>query len=118
MNHDEMIAVIKAHKEGKQIECKENAEDEWGITLYPRWDFVNYDYRVKPETEKKYWSKPEDVPMWVGKVRWFNSDCWHEVLSVQSFGMLLPNRTIVNWRDISNYQFWNGSEWVEPIIQE
>ena len=52
MTHDEMIAVIQAHKEGKQIECtfKDVPSENWGYAgEQPSWAFNTYKYRVKPE---------------------------------------------------------------------
>jgi hypothetical protein len=57
MNHDEMIAVIQAHKEGKTIQFKYKAKDyEWKdcISNKPSWDFTEYAYRVKPGPKKIY----------------------------------------------------------------
>lgn len=54
MTHDEMIAVIAAHKEGKQIECKtKQIEDaRWVDPCHLRkgdFNFGGFDYRIKPE---------------------------------------------------------------------
>lgn len=47
MSHDEMIAVIAAHKEGKMIQCKQS----WGWTDVPTpmFHFSDFTYRIKPE---------------------------------------------------------------------
>lgn len=47
MTHDEMIAVIQAHKEGKEIECSMKDKNCWGKST-PDWAFHYCDYRVKP----------------------------------------------------------------------
>ena len=55
MTHDEMIAVIQAHKEGKTIECRMKREpDEWEAITKPSWDFSILEYRVKPEP-REWW---------------------------------------------------------------
>ena len=55
MTHDEMIAVIQAHKEGKTIESRARGIGgaKW-VTLNeePSWQFSEYDYRIKPELFK------------------------------------------------------------------
>ena len=55
MTHDEMIAVIQAHKEGKTIESRAGGIGgaKW-VTLNeePSWQFSEYDYRIKPEPWK------------------------------------------------------------------
>ena len=49
MTHDEMIEVIKAHKEGKKLECRTKGIGRWGPTKLPQFDFQKFDYRVKQE---------------------------------------------------------------------
>jgi hypothetical protein len=62
MTHDEMIAVIQAHKDGKVIEECTNGRygnaGAWGKSGdWPVWDFRLKDYRVKP-MPKEYWLVP------------------------------------------------------------
>ena len=48
MTHDEMIAVIQAHKEGKTIQCiPKNIPSAWSVTKSPCWNFERFDYRVE-----------------------------------------------------------------------
>jgi hypothetical protein len=52
MNHDAMIAVIAAHKEGKPIQYKINKLErigKWYDIPNPSWDFNQYTYRVAHE---------------------------------------------------------------------
>jgi hypothetical protein len=65
MKHDEMIAVIKAHKEGKVVQYREvNSEkDEWVDATTPAWNFYECDYRVKPEITYRPWDKILEVPI-------------------------------------------------------
>lgn len=49
MTHDEMIEVIKAHKEGKKIQEKLNGASEWRDCSSRNFNFYAYNYRVKPE---------------------------------------------------------------------
>ena len=69
MTYDEMIAVLRAHKEGKTIQSK--LGKEWADVADPTWNFGTVEYRVKPEDLKKvkmlcwydgtylYWVKKE-----------------------------------------------------------
>ena len=52
MTHDEMIAVIQAHKEGKQIQISSKNKNEFCEDFAPNFDFCGYDYRIKPEPFK------------------------------------------------------------------
>ena len=49
MTHDEMIQVIQAHKEGKQLQYRGKHSHWADIIDPPAWAFHAYDYRVKPE---------------------------------------------------------------------
>ena len=57
MTHDEMIAVIAAHRDGKRIEVRSNQSEMWDVVEYPAWDFLHQIYRVAPKPVKK-------VKMW------------------------------------------------------
>ena len=67
MTHDEMIAVIQAHKEGKQIEA---IVKKTGLVIHavPIWDFCNYDYRIKPEPRpdvvQTFWCTTDNKGYW------------------------------------------------------
>lgn len=43
----EMAEVMKAHKEGKEIEVRERDSGEWQDDFHPSWDWCRLDYRVK-----------------------------------------------------------------------
>jgi hypothetical protein len=48
MTHDEMIAVIQAHKDGKEIEAYSELTENWSYIHKPSWQFLTTQYRVKP----------------------------------------------------------------------
>lgn len=53
--HDEMIAVIQAHKEGKAIEYSSllRSYKEWKLTVSPEFNFGDFEYRIaQPKPEK------------------------------------------------------------------
>ena len=54
MTHDEMIAVIQAHKDGATIEYKRiDTYKDWRPAIAPSWDFAGFDYRVKDQPIKR-----------------------------------------------------------------
>jgi hypothetical protein len=57
MTHDEMIAVIQAHKDGKVIQYRRMAQDGWVLASTPTWNFSELDFRAEPEP-KEYWLVP------------------------------------------------------------
>ena len=65
MNIDEMIAVLTAFKEGKDIEI--DIHQSWFPIPkdYNKWDFVNKTYRVPPEPKLIPFNYNDDL---VGKV--------------------------------------------------
>jgi hypothetical protein len=42
----EKIAVMQAHADGKQIECRFFGGDTWRATTKPSWDWSSWEYRV------------------------------------------------------------------------
>lgn len=59
MTPEDMIEVIKAHAEGKDIEAKSitmpRHERHWSAVPYPAWDFSKYDYRVVTKKPSINW---------------------------------------------------------------
>lgn len=56
MTTEEKIEVMKAFTEGKTIQQKSyNPDDKWTDSEPPLWDWLRYDYRIKPnETCRPY----------------------------------------------------------------
>ena len=59
MTHDQMIAVIQAHKEGKTVQAR--LRGRWVDLECPSWNFNANDYRVKPEPPKPVAAKTNGV---------------------------------------------------------
>lgn len=51
MTIEEMIAVLTHYKNGGTVQCKHESESIWQtfIDCDPRWDFIQFNYRAKPE---------------------------------------------------------------------
>lgn len=62
MSHDEMIALIQAHKEGKEIQYFRGGD--WrnirSISPDASFNFGIYNYRIKPEEPKVIWVNEYD----------------------------------------------------------
>jgi hypothetical protein len=57
MTDQEIIKVVMAHQEGKQIECRaKDSDGDWNPAV-PLWDFDNFNYRVKrePRVPREWW---------------------------------------------------------------
>ena len=65
---NEMIAVMQAAAEGKDIECsgKYLKEKLWRKTSNPAWNWSSYDYRVKPQPREFTVAYREDTGQIVG----------------------------------------------------
>lgn len=61
MTDEEIIAVVTAHKEGKTIEFSLLGGEYWTITTFPHWDFIRYNYRVKPEPHYRPFESAEEM---------------------------------------------------------
>lgn len=56
MTIDEMIAVLTAAKEGKQIERRRTSQDVWKPVPLGHYNFGDYEHRVKPEP-REWWAE-------------------------------------------------------------
>jgi hypothetical protein len=55
MTHEEMIQVIMAHRDGKEIQMKSKGlGSKWFECPGPMWNFGYVDYRVKPEPRRGF----------------------------------------------------------------
>ena len=45
----EMIEVMQAYDRGEQIERRDRCGNNWFLSPVPSWDWVQYDYRIKPK---------------------------------------------------------------------
>ncbi len=52
MSENQIIEVVQAHKEGKQIQTRDHFGHSGWQNCHPVWDFYHNDYRVKPEPRK------------------------------------------------------------------
>lgn len=72
----ELLPVIRAFAEGKEIECRVKGEDVWSVQFYPTW-IDDRDYRIKQEPKYRPF---KDV-----------DECWEEMQKHQPFGWIKPN---------------------------
>lgn len=76
MTNKEMIEVINAHIEGKQIQFWDEGSQEWldCVDNEPCWEFGSYDYRAKPESKTRPYKDREE--------------CWNDMQKHEPFGWL------------------------------
>lgn len=69
---DEMIAVMRAFKDGKKIKVRSIGRGVWNVILDPTWDWSCCDYEVVEESKIIPYG-PEDVKFLMGKVVEFDN---------------------------------------------
>ena len=63
MTPQEIIDVVTAFRDGKEIECKEKRYNgNWSANNAPQWDFSMFNYRIKSQPKFRPW-KPCEVPV-------------------------------------------------------
>jgi len=68
MTHNEMIAVIQADRDGKEVEWRPTGAERWRLAT-PLWDFDTCEYRIKPEPKAIWVNEYED-----GSLRGHNTE--------------------------------------------
>lgn len=69
MTTKEMIEVMQAFKDGKEIELSDSGENNWKLDIFPVWDWYLYKYRIKPEPQYV----PYDSVSEVDKDKWIKN---------------------------------------------
>jgi hypothetical protein len=67
MNIKDMIEVMKAYENRKNIQCRYKDEGRWCDLGTPSWDWSSYDYRIKQPEDKYRPYKPEELILLKGK---------------------------------------------------
>ena len=88
MTTQEMIAVMQAAVEGKEIESKSLNEGEWKVNPYPMWKWSDFDYRVKPTTPRRVFTLADFPPGTLVRNGGWDSDTWKLVTERKIYGIL------------------------------
>ena len=92
--------VIKAFKEGKEIQCRVKGSKEWRNDNGYGFDFVNgYEYRVKPTPQKRL-PTIEEVEKWFCDYMIFKNKKRQRIVRVDSI-------------DINNKMIWIAGVWID-----
>lgn len=83
-----MIAIMQAFAEGKKIETKHESRKDWESCSKPSWDWIHWDYRIKPEPKYRPYKNAEecfaDVQKHGGWVKNKKENIYWEILMVQN----------------------------------
>lgn len=61
MTNKEMIEVMQGYEDGKEIEYKRKCDKDWNLCGIPLWDWLTFDYRIKPEPQYVPYDSVEEV---------------------------------------------------------
>lgn len=88
MNTKQMIEVMQAFEDGKEIEFRERGSRTWKPDENPEWDWSGIEYRIAPEPEPKKEGRWERVEIRVDEGRYCIADDWtvNQCESVPGFG--------------------------------
>ena len=75
----ELLPIIQAFAEGKDIQCKSCITNEWRDFDEPAFNGLPDNYRIKPEPKYRPFKTQEE--------------CWNEMLKHQPFGWIINNDT-------------------------
>lgn len=104
MTHDEMIAVIAAHRDGKAIEYRYSNRGEWNKVKLPHWDFAAFQFRVAPEP-KRVPLGPEDFPPGtVVRVPLISEALWVAILFPTKDGLKLADGDFWSFQYLMHWQ--------------
>lgn len=111
MTTEEMIEVMKAYTEGKHIEFRATKNDHWHEAV-PRWDWNNYEYRVKPEKKEPTYRPYKDVNEMLEDINKRRVAIQHLVLggfwlNHKNRGLMMP----INGIDKSDNKILLGDNW-------
>lgn len=86
----ELLPIIQAYAEGKEIEIFDKTTKMWRTVMLPHFDCDTKNYRIKPESKYRSFKNAEE--------------CWQEMQNHQPFGWIKRNGyryNIISVSDIS-----------------
>jgi hypothetical protein len=109
MNHDEMIKVIQAHKEGKQIQFLDSL-NEWCDNDSPSWNFHSITYRIKPEPKYRPFTLQEAVAAELEGKRIYDRNTFRVIAGYAKEGVFVGNGDdFITFGDLLNYYVFGNS---------
>lgn len=111
MTTEEMIEVMKAYTEGKHVEYRGTKNDPWREAI-PRWDWNNFEYRIKPEKEEPKYRPYKDVNEMLDDINKCLETIKHPIfgeiwLNHTNRGLMIP----INGIDKSENKILLGDNW-------
>ena len=118
MGIKEQIAVMQAFAEGKKIEIRDRYNKEWSNIEDPTWDWVGFDYRIKPEPKFRPYAFEElQAEMTKGKITVKHIDA--SVKRIYTIAQVFDDDSenekirLSDWRSISYKQLLRDYQWLD-----
>lgn len=100
MTDKQIIEVIKAHKEGKEIEVF--VEGSWLSIRKPEWNFHTFNYRIKPSPTPRLITQDELLKGKIRWVKWPKQDIYYDATWLTPQGISIITSTSVG---LYNYTY-------------
>lgn len=116
MGINQQIAVMQAFAEGKKIEIRGRRSKEWSDIEDPSWDWVGFDYRIKPEPKLRPYTFEElQAEMAKGKIAVKTKGESHIFIISQVHDDFKEGYQIQlsDWRQISYKQLLRCCQWLD-----
>lgn len=88
MTHDEMIAILEAERDGKEVECRGRNGKYWNPKNHKGIWPCNYEYRIKPQPLRgEGWINPDNTfpRIWPTKIDEFTIHIrWEQIMEDES----------------------------------
>lgn len=112
----EVAEVIMAYAEGKEIQYKSTLMGEWVDNTYPSFDFINCEYRIKPEPKKTRRMTYRELSEWLAK----GNGVQRDIGCLVCYPYCEYIETDKNKEVPKSYRIrkWDSDEWVEPLMEE
>lgn len=111
MTTKEMIEVMQAYEDGKQIQVAPKNDEDWGDISRPYWNWIANDYRIKPKEEPVRMTNRQ-LAEWVGK----GNGEWLAVMGVHSDFSYVKGKEDLEVSSDFLIRPWGSDDWVEPTV--
>ena len=109
-----MTEVMLAYVNGQRIQFhKRGSKSDWEDTTLPLWDWINYEYRIKPEEPKPKRMTRRQLAEWCakGNGQWMSDYNPFTYLPYYSYS---PSSEDEEFSDHIKIRLWGSNEWIEP----
>lgn len=119
MTDEEIIAVVTAHKEGKQIQQRSKGSKDWNDTDKPNWNFYVLDYRVKPESKYRSFKNVDEAfqeakkhGFWIKRI---DGDVYEQMIFISNIQIITDSTRCLS---LYNLYVWADDDTPCGVLEE